>query len=139
MQPCCKTEKKYRLYNIKQTGNYKSITIVPNVQSKFEKSTSTFMNSSLRLSSLDFQRAYERWKQKIAQLKRIWPPQHLQISPNSAAYMAKRDWVARDFMVFASVCESARVFEVLNSCPLLDVEVVESLVALRREHLIQIH
>ncbi len=109
------------------------------VQSTFERyEKSLAMNSSLRLNPLEFQKAYERWKTKVLQLKALWPPYHIKIAPVPSTYINKKTWSTKDFLAFSAVCESHRVFEVLNNCLLVDHDIVESLINLRRERLIQI-
>jgi hypothetical protein len=111
----------------------------PDVQSTFERyDKSVAVGSSMRLGSLDFQKAYDRWKQKVASLKAVWPPYQLKIKAVPATYMQKKVWVSKEFLVFVSLCESERVYEVMNNCPLLDFEVVEGLVGLRKSGLMEI-
>lgn len=111
----------------------------PDAQSQFERYDRPLaVNSSLRLGSLDFQKAYDRWKQKVASLKAVWPPYQLRIRAVPSAFLQKKNWVPKEFLVFAALCESERVYEVLNNCPLLDLEVVEALVNLRKSGLMEI-
>lgn len=111
----------------------------PDVQSSFERYDKSFaLGSSMRLGSLDFQKAYDRWKQKVASLKAVWPPYQLKIRANPAAFMQKKTWISKEFLVFIALCESERVYEVMNNCPLLDMEVVEGLVSLRKAGLMEI-
>lgn len=112
----------------------------PNVQSQFDRYDRPMpTNASLRLGAMDFQKAYDRWKQRVATLKAVWPPYQLKVKADPASYLLKKTWTSKDFLVFCALCESERVFEVMNNCPLLDVEIVESLVNLRKDGLMQIH
>jgi hypothetical protein len=75
----------------------------------------------IHLGPLEFQKAYDRWKQKVAFVKEYWPSHQLKLSPRPATYLEKKSWNSKDFLVFSALCESDRVYEVLNNCQLLDV------------------
>lgn len=112
----------------------------PNVQSQFDRYDRPMpTNASLRLGAMDFQKAYDRWKQRVTALKAVWPPYQLKVSADPGAFLQKKGWSSKDFLVFSALCESERVFEVMNNCSLLDVEIVESLVNLRKDGLMQIY
>ncbi len=112
----------------------------PEVKSNFERvERGSSAASPLHLGALEFQRAYDRWKQRLAPLKSVWPPYQLKVKADPGGFLKKKTWVRNDYLVFSSLCESERVFEVLNNCPLLDVEIIESLVSLRKDGLVLIH
>jgi hypothetical protein len=111
----------------------------PAPQSQFERfERSMVFPMPIHLGPLEFQKAYDRWKQKVAFVKEYWPSHQLKLSPRPATYLEKKSWNSKDFLVFSALCESDRVYEVLNNCQLLDVEIVESMIALRKEGLIAI-
>ena len=112
----------------------------PDAKSQFDRyDRAMSFATSLRLGPLEFQKAYDRWKQKVQSLKAVWPPLQLKVKPDPMSYQQKKIWTVKDFLVYSSLCESDRVFELLNNCPLLDLEIVESLVGLRKDGLVLIH
>jgi hypothetical protein len=96
-----------------------------------------FDDDILRLSLQDFTRVHQRWRSAWTKVHALTPPAqvHLKAVPNN--FMAKLEWTPHECQVMASICEYGLVRDVMNNCPLTDVEILETLIGMRRQSLIE--
>ena len=92
---------------------------------------------SFRFSFLEFTRMYTTWKKGWARVKAFVPPPTLKVKANPGVYLSKSQWSQIEFQVIASVCEYPMIRDILNSCPLSDVEIFETLIQMRKQGLLE--
>lgn len=93
---------------------------------------------SMDMDFADFAELYIRWKDTWAKLRSFLPPSHLRLRASAKIFNAKKWWSAADYSVISAVCEYRLVRDIFNNCPLSDVDILASLVEMRRQGLVEL-
>ncbi len=94
---------------------------------------------TLNLTYTDYSRVYQQWKlawQKVASLS---PPPQVRLKANGASYLKKKTWTVNETQVLSALCEYSMVRDIVNFCPLDDVQIIETLVLMRKQGLVDLH
>lgn len=89
---------------------------------------------------MDFARftgVHKEWKERWAKLQGFLPPQQMRLRGLAKTFVKRGAWTTADYRVIAAVCEYQLVRDIFNNCPLMDVEILSSLVELRKQGLIE--
>lgn len=80
---------------------------------------------------------HRRWRSSWGKLGTFMPPPQLKLRAKPATFDAQSTWGRGDYQVLAAVCEYSLVRDIFNNCQLTDVEILESLVDMRKRGLIE--
>ncbi len=94
--------------------------------------------SNLYVNLLDFDRMFHLWRKEWLRLSSLAPSLSIKLKVNPMKYSDVSGWNYRDYSVVASIAEFRLVRDILNYCSLTDVEILDSLVSLRKRGLIEI-
>jgi len=94
-------------------------------------------HDSMRLSMLQLTRVLQNAKKLHSKVEPFMPPTHTLLLVDPASFEKKDLWTIPEARVLASVAEYGVVRDVLNYCPLPDLEIYDTLVNLRRQGLIR--
>ncbi len=95
-----------------------------------------FKDREMDFGALEFARAYADWIRRWEVVRSFVPSSQMRLEGNPNAVRQRSQWTHRLFLVLAAVSEFHLVRDVFNNCPLLDIDIVESLVELRKSGLI---
>jgi hypothetical protein len=120
----------------------KALTLIFSWQDPQWKITVRKISSSetgrFRITIKEFSRMYETWKAQWMRVSSLVPPLSLKLRANSARFIQRQDFSVHETKVLAAICEHSLVRDIMNSCSdLIDVEVAEVLVNLRKQGLIE--
>lgn len=89
------------------------------------------------LDLMKFTHLVEDSKKRYSQVEAFVPPPQVLLSVDAQAFKLKNSWTPLEAKVIGTVAEYSSVREVLNYCPLSDLDVYEALIALRKQGLIK--
>lgn len=95
------------------------------------------LHDTLKLNLLGFTRAVQEAKKVLKKVQPFIPPSGVSLSVDPAAFRKKTDWSIAESRVLASVAEYSLVRDVLNYCPLPDMEIYDTLITLRKQGLLK--
>jgi hypothetical protein len=92
---------------------------------------------SMRVNLLQFTRLLQGAKRLHAKIVPFMPPLSLTLEVDALAFQRKEIWTIPEARVIASVAEYQMVRDILNYCPLPDLEIYETLINLRKQGLLR--
>jgi hypothetical protein len=103
----------------------------------FPKKEHGELHDSLRLSLLGFTQALQEAQKIHKKVQPFVPPPGVELLVEPQIFMKKEIWTNSEAKVLASVAEYALVRDVLNYCPLPDMEIYDTLITLRKQGLLK--
>jgi hypothetical protein len=91
----------------------------------------------MRLNLLQFTRLLQGAKRLHAKIVPFMPPLSLTLQVDALAFQRKEIWTIPEAQVIAGVAEYQLVRDILNYCPLPDLEIYETLINLRKQGLLR--
>lgn len=95
------------------------------------------LHDTLKLNLLGLTRTVQEARKVLARVQPFIPPQGVSLYVDSQAFIKKDAWSVSEARVLASVAEYVLVRDVLNYCPLPDMEIYDTLIALRKQGLVK--
>ncbi|MBS1986153.1 MAG: DUF4388 domain-containing protein [Bdellovibrionales bacterium] len=99
------------------------------------KSDFPFPDMSLGFS--EFSSLHREWKDKWGKVQNLLPPSQLKLRASAKNFLSKDAWTSNEYLVLAAVCEYQLTRDIFNNCSLLDHEILEALVDLRRFNILE--
>ena len=90
------------------------------------------------LNWVEFVNLYYEWQKRWTALYPYIPPPSLKLKVAPSAYHQKTKWSFMEVQVLAFVCEHKFVKSVVNHCPLVDVDVYDGLIQMRKAKILEI-
>jgi hypothetical protein len=80
---------------------------------------------------------FGNWTDLWQRVRKFVPPGNLKLQVSPKQFLTKIEWKAAEAQVVASICEYQLVRDILNNCPLVDAEIFETMIVLRRQGIIE--
>jgi hypothetical protein len=93
---------------------------------------------SLNMELSEFLHKTEIWLKDMQKIVAKSPPPNIRIAIEGKNFYNRPAWNANEVQVLASLASSEKVFEVLNSCPLEDHLILETLINFRKQNIINV-
>ncbi|NCN28627.1 DUF4388 domain-containing protein [bacterium] len=93
---------------------------------------------SMDLSYLELKNLFSQWSGRWKRVGDLMPSNNVRLKVRADSFLTRKTWSKQEYIVVASVCEFENISEILNNCPLWDVEILETLVGLRQEKLLSV-
>jgi len=90
------------------------------------------------LSYLELKNLFSQWSGRWKRVGDLMPSNNVRLKVRADSFLTRKTWSKQEYIVVASVCEFENISEILNNCPLWDVEILETLVGLRQEKLLSV-
>lgn len=95
------------------------------------------LHDTLKLNLLGFTRTVQEAKKILKNVQPFMPPPGVSLLVEPQAFLKKESWTVSEARVLAGVAEYALVRDVLNYCPLPDMEIYDTLISLRKQGLLK--
>ncbi len=95
------------------------------------------IHDTMKLSLLGFTRSVQEARKLLKNVQPFMPPPSVSLLVDPAVFQTKVDWGVAEARVLASVAEYSLVRDVLNYCPLPDMEIYDTLISLRKQGLVK--
>ena len=95
------------------------------------------MHDTLKLNLLGFTRTVQEAKKILQKVQPFMPPPSVSLVVDPQSFQKKEGWSAAEARVLASVAEYVLVRDILNYCPLPDMEIYDTLISLRKQGLLK--
>jgi hypothetical protein len=96
------------------------------------------MGQYLHLDYFKVKKLAQDWQLRWPKIHAAIPPAQLVMRISTNTFNQKAAWSFQDVQVVCSIAEFSQVVDVLNRCPLNDIDIFERLVHLRKEGLLEI-
>ncbi len=96
-----------------------------------------FATEGMRLDLTGFTKAHQTLRISWDRVRNFVPPPSVQLKVVAHNFAQRRKWTQLETKVVASISEFHLVRDILNYCPLPDMEIYETLIELRRQNLVQ--
>jgi hypothetical protein len=96
-----------------------------------------FSTEGMRLDLASFAKASQAMRISWDRVRTFVPPSNVQLKVVAHNFAQRKKWTPLETKVVASISEFHLVRDILNYCPLPDMEIYETLIELRRQNLVQ--
>jgi hypothetical protein len=96
------------------------------------------LGSELHYDYFKLRKLVNEWRLRWSRVHTVIPPMQLKIKVVAQVLPKKTQWNYDEVQLLASIAEFSNVHEIMNRCPLRDLEVIEGMIKLRKEGLLEI-